>query len=89
MENLFRTGLLIAALTALFMAVGYWIAGPQGMMAALLIAAATNLFTYWNADRVVLTIYGAREVDDSRLPVCCALFVIWWGGRACRCRKFT
>jgi heat shock protein HtpX len=50
------------------MAVGYWIAGPQGMMVALLIAAATNLFTYWNADRVVLTIYGAREVDAIQAP---------------------
>jgi heat shock protein HtpX len=38
------------------------------MMVALLIAAATNLFTYWNADRVVLTIYGAREVDDIQAP---------------------
>jgi heat shock protein HtpX len=68
MGNLFRTSLLIAALTALFMAVGHWVAGPQGMIVALLVAAATNLFTYWNADRVVLMIYGAREVDDSQAP---------------------
>ena len=68
MENLFRTGLLIAALTALFMAVGYWVAGSQGMMAALLIAAAMNLFTYWSADRIVLSMYGAREVDDTQAP---------------------
>jgi heat shock protein HtpX len=56
MENLFRTGLLIAALTALFMAVDYGIAGPQGMIVALIIAAAMNLFSYWNADRIVLSI---------------------------------
>jgi heat shock protein HtpX len=68
MGNLFRTGLLIAALTALFMAIGHWVAGPQGMVIALLVAAATNLFTYWNADRVVLMIYGAREVDDIEAP---------------------
>lgn len=42
MENLYRTGLLIAALTALFMAVGYLIAGPQGMVIALMVAAAIN-----------------------------------------------
>lgn len=68
MENLFRTGLLIAALTALFMAVGYWIGGPQGMVIALIVAAAMNLFTYWSADRLVLSMYGAREVDDTQAP---------------------
>ncbi|HET9019024.1 MAG TPA: M48 family metalloprotease, partial [Acetobacteraceae bacterium] len=68
MHNLLRTGLLIAALTALFMAVGYWIGGPQGMVVALLVAAATNLFTYWNADRIVLSMYGAREVDEGSAP---------------------
>jgi heat shock protein HtpX len=68
MENLFRTGLLIAALTALFMAVGYWVGGPQGMMVALIIAAAMNVFTYWSADRIVLRMYGAREVDEAQAP---------------------
>ena len=68
MENLFRTGLLIAALTALFMAVGYWIGGPQGMVIALMVAAAMNLFTYWSADRLVLSMYGAQEVDEAQAP---------------------
>ena len=68
MGNLFRTGLLIAALTALFMAVGYWIAGEAGMVIALIVAAAMNLFTYWNADRVVLSMYGAQEVDETQAP---------------------
>lgn len=68
MVNLLRTGLLIAALTALFMAVGYWVAGPNGMIIALIIAAAMNLFTYWNADRIVLSLYDAREVDEMQAP---------------------
>ena len=68
MENLLRTGLLIAALTALFMAIGYWIAGAQGMVVALVIAMAMNLFTYWNADRLVLSMYGAQEVDATQAP---------------------
>lgn len=68
MENLLRTGLLIAALTALFMAVGYWIAGTQGMVIALIIAAAMNLFTYWSADRLVLSMHRAREVDETQAP---------------------
>ena len=69
MDNLLRTGVLIAALTALFMAVGYWVSGPQGMVVALLVAAAMNLVTYWTADRLVLMMYGAHEVDESQAPV--------------------
>ena len=63
-----RTAILLAGLTALFMAVGWAIAGPGGAMIALLIALAMNLFTYWNADRMVLSSYGAREVDATTAP---------------------
>jgi heat shock protein HtpX len=66
--NYVRTALLLAGLTALFMAVGYWIGGASGAMVALLIAAATNLFTYWNSDRMVLSMYGAHEVDARSAP---------------------
>lgn len=68
MENLLRTGLLIAVLTALFMAIGYWVAGKEGMIFALIIAAGMNLFTYWSADRIVLSMYGAHEVGDAEAP---------------------
>jgi heat shock protein HtpX len=47
---------VIAELTALFMAVDYRVAGPQGRIVALITAAAMNLFSYWNADRIVLSI---------------------------------
>jgi heat shock protein HtpX len=66
--NYFRTALLLAGLTALFMGVGYLIGGGTGAMIALLIAAATNLFTYWNSDRMVLSMYGAHEVDANTAP---------------------
>jgi heat shock protein HtpX len=66
--NYFRTALLLAGLTALFMGVGYLIGGGTGAMIALLIAAATNLFTYWNSDRMVLSMYGAHEVDANAAP---------------------
>ena len=66
--NTLRTGLLIAALTALFMAVGYLIGGEGGMVVAFLVAAAMNLFAYWNSDRMVLRLYGAREVDRAAAP---------------------
>lgn len=66
--NYFKTALLLAGLTALFMGVGYLIGGATGAMIALLIAAATNLFTYWNSDRMVLSMYGAHEVDADTAP---------------------
>ena len=65
MHNHLRTYILIAALTALFMAVGYLIGGPSGMGVALLFAAAMNLFSYWNADKIVLRMYRARAVDET------------------------
>ena len=66
--NTLRTGLLLAALTGLFMAVGYLIGREQGMMIAFLVAAAMNLFAYWNADKMVLRMHGARQVDRSTAP---------------------
>jgi len=66
--NYFRTALLLAGLTALFMGVGYWIGGASGAIIALVVAAATNLFTYWNSDRMVLSMYGAHEVDRQSAP---------------------
>jgi heat shock protein HtpX len=68
MANLLRTGVLIAALTALFMVVGYFIGGQTGVFIAFLVAAGTNLFAYWNADKMVLSMQGAVEVDPRRAP---------------------
>ncbi len=66
--NLIRTAMLLAFMTALFMAVGYLIGGANGMMIAFLIAAATNLFSYWNADKMVLSMNHAVEVDERSAP---------------------
>jgi heat shock protein HtpX len=66
--NIIRTGLLMAALTALFLFVGFLIGGEAGMMIALLFATATNLFAYWNSDKALLRMYGARQVDESTSP---------------------
>ena len=66
--NYFRTAILLAGLTALFMGVGYLIGGQSGMLIALLIAAAMNVFTYWNSDRAVLSMHGAQEVDERTAP---------------------
>ncbi|QTL05170.1 zinc metalloprotease HtpX [Aquabacter sp. L1I39] len=66
--NYVRTAILLAGLTALFMAVGFAIGGKGGMMIALVIAAGMNLFSYWNSDKLVLRMYGAREVDERTAP---------------------
>jgi heat shock protein HtpX len=66
--NAFRTMLLLAALTALFMGLGYTIGGSGGALIALAVAAAMNLFTFWNADKIVLRMHNAREVDGRTAP---------------------
>jgi heat shock protein HtpX len=65
MMSQLRTYILLAALTALFGAVGFAIGGSGGMMLALVFAAATNVFTYWNADKIVLRMYKAQPVDAA------------------------
>jgi heat shock protein HtpX len=60
--------MLLAALTALFMALGWTLGGSAGALVALLVAAGMNLFTYWNADRIVLSMHGAREVTEADVP---------------------
>jgi heat shock protein HtpX len=65
MRNNLRTFMLLAALTAVFVGAGYAIGGPAGMLIALLMAGAMNLISYWNADKIVLRMYRATEVDES------------------------
>ena len=66
--NMARTGVLLAAMTGLFLAVG-WLAGGQGGMAiAFLMALAMNAFAYWNSDKMVLSMYGAQQVDRNAAP---------------------
>jgi heat shock protein HtpX len=66
--NTLRTGMLMAALTGLFLAAGALIGGAQGMLIAFFFALATNLFAYWNSDKVLLSMYGAQQVDAASAP---------------------
>jgi heat shock protein HtpX len=68
MLNFLRTTVLLAALTALFMGVGYLVGGQSGMLIAFVVAALTNLFAYWNSDKMVLRMQGARAVDPHQQP---------------------
>ncbi len=58
----FKTTILMAAMTALFMGVGYLIGGSGGAVIALVFAAAMNVFTWWNSDRMVLRMHNAQPV---------------------------
>ncbi|MDA8232975.1 MAG: zinc metalloprotease HtpX [Magnetospirillum sp.] len=66
--NLVRTAALLAVLTALFLAVGWLVGGRSGMAVAFVAAMAMNAFAYWNSDRMVLAMVGAREVDSASAP---------------------
>jgi heat shock protein HtpX len=68
MFNLLKTAVLMAAITALFMAVGAVIGGRAGMMFALVLALGMNFFSYWFSDKLVLRMYNAREVDAESAP---------------------
>ena len=66
--NTMRTGLLMAALMGLFLAAGYLLGREQGMLIAFVMAAGMNLLAYWNADKMVLRMHGARQVDRQSEP---------------------
>jgi heat shock protein HtpX len=68
LSNWLKTTLLMAAILALFGAVGAALGGAQGMLLALLLGGAMNVFAYWNSDRMVLAMYHAREVDEASAP---------------------
>jgi len=63
--NYFRTAILLAAMTALFLGIGFLLGGAGGMMIAFVIALGMNIFAYWNSDKIVLRMYNAREVDEA------------------------
>jgi len=66
--NLVRTGLLLAAMTGLFLAVGYLLAGEGGLLIAFFVALAMNGFAYWNSDKMVLRMHNARQVTRDQAP---------------------
>ena len=66
--NWFKTGLLMAAIMALFGMVGAVLGGGQGMLLALVFGLGVNLWAYWFSDTMVLKLYRAREVDATSAP---------------------
>jgi heat shock protein HtpX len=66
--NWFKTGLLMAAIMALFGMVGAVLGGEQGMLLALALGFGINLWAYWFSDTMVLKLYRAQEVDATTAP---------------------
>ena len=68
MFNWLKTTILMAAIVALFGAIGMALGGKQGMLIALVLGGAMNFFAYWFSDTMVLKMYNAQEVDASSSP---------------------
>jgi heat shock protein HtpX len=68
MSNVFKTGLLLAVLTAMLVLIGGAIGGQQGMVIAFVIALAMNFFSYWFSDKIVLAAYRAKPIDEAEAP---------------------
>jgi heat shock protein HtpX len=68
MGGYFRTAMLLAGLTAIFVGVGFVIGGEGGMLIAFLLACGMNLFAWWNSDRVVLGMHNAQPIGPADAP---------------------
>src|SRR5712692_6305117 len=68
MGNMFKTAVLLAALTALLLLIGDFLGGAQGMVVAFGFALLINFGSYWFSDRIVLAMYGAQPVDEAAAP---------------------
>jgi heat shock protein HtpX len=68
MSNVFKTGLLLAVLTAMLVLIGGAIGGQQGMVVAFGLAVVMNFASYWFSDKIVLAAYGAKPIEESQAP---------------------
>ncbi len=68
MSNIFKTGLLLAVLTAMLVLLGGAFGGRQGMLVAFVLALLMNFFSYWFSDKIVLSMYGAQRLDEAQAP---------------------
>ena len=68
MSNIFKTALLLGALTAMLVLIGGAIGGQQGMIIAFMLALGMNFFSYWFSDKMVLAMYRAQPIDEASAP---------------------
>ncbi|GCL38975.1 peptidase M48 [Sphaerospermopsis reniformis] len=69
MGNQFKTAALLAALSGLLIAISYWIiGGSSGLMIGIGLAAVTNLFSWYQSDKIALAVYNAQPVSEAQAP---------------------
>ena len=68
MSNVFKTGLLLAVLTAMLVLIGGAVGGRQGMLVAFVVAVVMNFVSYWFSDKMVLAAYGAQPIEEAAAP---------------------
>jgi heat shock protein HtpX len=68
MSNVFKTGLLLAVLTAMLVMIGGAMGGRQGMLVAFVLAVVMNVASYWFSDKIVLAMYGAQPIEEAAAP---------------------
>ena len=67
--NTTKTVVLMVGLTVLLVLIGGAFGGRQGMIMAFMFASVMNIFSYWFSDKIVLRMYGVREVSEADAPV--------------------
>jgi heat shock protein HtpX len=72
-SNIFKTGLLLAVLTAMLVLIGGAIGGQQGMLVAFVLALVMNFFSYWFSHKIVLAMYRAQPIEESQAPALYAM----------------
>ena len=65
MSNVLKTAFLLGALSALLLVIGEWLGGAQGLVLGFMFALVTNFVSYWFSDKIVLKMYGAKEVGPD------------------------
>ncbi|QYX30712.1 zinc metalloprotease HtpX [Sphaerospermopsis torques-reginae] len=69
MGNQFKTAALLAALSGLLIAISYWvIGGTSGVIIGIGLAAVTNLFSWYQSDKIALAVYNAQPVSEAQAP---------------------
>ncbi|MCF8109473.1 MAG: zinc metalloprotease HtpX [Desulfohalobiaceae bacterium] len=68
MTNQLKTGLLLGLLTAIILMFGSMLGGQTGLILAFILAIAMNVGSYWFSDRIVLSMYKARELGPEDAP---------------------
>ena len=87
--NWTKTALLLAAMTSLFVGIGWLIGGATGMVIAFVVALGMNVFAYWNSDKMVLHMYGAQEIAERDDPTSSAWCASSRAAPRSRCRRST